>query len=79
MRPSPLAKPLCHCIKKVRNTVKLRNTTRKTYKTKQETKKAKEKAAIAICVTSVLQTKGKTIKRFKCGKKPYLLTQKPKQ
>jgi hypothetical protein len=78
MRPSPLAKPLCHCIKKVRNTVKLRSTKRNIRKTMQETKKEKEKAAIAICVTSVLQRKGKTLKRFKCGKKPYLLTQKPK-
>ena len=37
-----------------------------------------ENGAIAICVKSVLQTKGKTLKRFKCGKKPYLLTQKLK-
>ena len=74
MRPSPLAKPLCHCIKKVRNTVKLRTV----KQAKRTTKKEKEKAAIAICVKSVLQTKGKTLKRFKCGKKPYLLTQKPK-
>jgi hypothetical protein len=79
MRPSPLAKPLCHCIKKVRNTVKLRSTKRgTTQKTKRNIKKEKEKAAIAICVTSVLQTKGKTLKRFKCDKKPYLLTQKLK-
>lgn len=76
MRPSPLAKPLCHCIKKVRNTVKVRSTNRgTTLKAKRNTKKEKEKAAIAICITSVLQTKGKTLKRFKCGKKPYLLTQ----
>ena len=79
MRPSPLAKPLCHCIKKVRNTVKLRATSQRIpQKTKRNTKKEKEKAAIAICIKSVLQTKGKTLKRFKCGKKPYLLTQKPK-
>jgi hypothetical protein len=71
MRPSPLAKPLCHCIKKVRNTVKLRTI----KQVKQNIKKEKEKAAIAICIKSVLQTRGKTLKRFKCGKKPYLLTQ----
>jgi hypothetical protein len=37
----------------------------------------REKAAIAICVKSVLQTKGKTLKRFKCrgSKGPTLLTQ----
>ena len=72
MRRKPLAESLCHCIKKVRNTVKLRTT----KQTKRNIKKEKEKAAIAICVSSVLQTKGKTLKRFKCGKKPYLLTQK---
>ena len=38
-------------------------------------RKNKEKAAIGICVTSVLQTRGKTLKRFKCGKKPVLFTQ----
>ena len=74
MRPSPLAKRLCRCIKKVRNTVKLRTA----KQTKRNIKKEKEKAAIAICIKSVLQTKGKTLKRFKCGKKPYLLTQKLK-
>jgi hypothetical protein len=71
MRPSPLAKPICRCIKKVRNTVKLRTI----KQVKQNIKKEKEKAAIAICIKSVLQTRGKTLKRFKCGKKPYLLTQ----
>ena len=75
MRRKPLAKSLCHCIKKVRNTVKLRTT----KQTKRNIKKEKEKAAIAICIKSVLQTKGKTLKRFKCGKNPYLLTQKLKQ
>jgi len=74
MRPSPLAKLLCHCIKKVRNTVKLRTV----KQAKRNIKKEKEKAAIAICIKSVLQTRGKTLKRFKCGKKPYLLTQKLK-
>ena len=64
-RPSPLFKSFCHCIKKVRKTVKVRSGLRKN----------KEKAAIGICVTSVLQTRGKTLKRFKCGKKPVLFTQ----
>lgn len=76
MRRKPLATLLCHCIKKVRNTVKLRTVKRSAEQTKRNIKKEKEKAAIAICVSSVLQTKGKTLKRFKCGKKPYLLTQK---
>jgi len=35
-----------------------------------------ERGAIAVCVKSVLQTRGRTIKRFKCGKKPRVLTQR---
>jgi hypothetical protein len=68
-KPSPLAKNLCHCIKKVRKTVKVRRGT-------PNNRKGKEKAAIGICVKSVLQTRGKTLKRFKCTPKAYLLTQK---
>lgn len=67
-RPSPLVKLFCHCIKQVRKTVKLRPK-------QPRTKSSKEKAAIAICVKSVLQSKGKTLKRFTCKKKPFLLTQ----
>ena len=70
-RPSPLSKNLCHCIKKVRKSVKVRRGQPNTFK-------GREKAAIGICVKSVIQTKGKTLKRFKCGKKPYLLTQRKK-
>lgn len=69
-KPSPLAKNFCRCIKKVRKTVKLRSK-------QQKTRKQKEKAAIGICVKSVLQTRRKTLKRFTCNNKPYLLTQKP--
>ena len=69
-RPSPLAKSLCHCIKKVRKTVKVR-------KGQNKSQKGREKAAIGICVKSVLQSRGKTLKQFKCTPKPYLLTQKP--
>ena len=72
MRTSPLAKNLCHCIKKVRKTVKLRPSQ------KNKSAKGKEKAAIGICVKSVLQTRGKTLRKFRCDKKPYLLTQKLK-
>lgn len=71
-KPSPLGKSLCHCIKKVRKTIKLRS---KSLRGKPE-KKEKEKAAIGVCVKSVLQTRGKTLKKFKCTPKPYLLTQK---
>lgn len=70
-RPSPLAKELCRCIKKVRKTVKLRRGQNKT-------RKGRESAAIGICVKSVIQTRGKTLKRFKCKSGPYLLVQQPK-
>jgi hypothetical protein len=71
MRSKPLATSFCHCIKKVKSTVTLRKN-----RTRNKNKRA-ESAAIAICVKSVLQTRGKTLKKFRCGKKPYLVTQKP--
>ena len=70
-RPSPLAKELCRCIKKVRKTVKLRRG-------QNSSRKGRESAAIGICVKSVIQTRGKTLKRFKCKSTPYLLVQQPK-
>jgi hypothetical protein len=62
-----MAKRFCQCIKKVRKTIK------GNYKKQQ-----KESRAIAICVKSVIQTRGKTLKKFSCGKSPNLTTQKPK-
>jgi hypothetical protein len=62
-----MAKRFCQCIKKVRKTIK------GNYKKQQ-----KESRAIAICVKSVIQTRGKTLKKFSCGKSPKLATQKPK-
>jgi hypothetical protein len=76
-RPSSLGKELCRCIKKVRTTVKLRRGQNKSVKSKGKGK-GKEKAAIGICVKSVLHTRGKTLRRFKCRPKPYLHTQKYK-
>jgi|LauGreDrversion4_2_1035121.scaffolds.fasta_scaffold13069_8 hypothetical protein len=64
-----ISSKFCDCIKKVRKTVKTRKNS------------TKEKAAIGICVKSVLQTRGRTLKRFKCKPKETLLTQffkKPK-
>ena len=61
-RKKSLIGSLCRCIKQVRKTI--RSVTKK------------ENAAIGICVHSVLQTKGKTLKRFRCGKHPYLRTQR---
>ena len=73
-RNQRLAKSFCRCIKSVRKTVKLRPGQRKTTA-------AKEAAAIGICTKSVLQTRGRTLKRFACGKgkgkRPFLETQKP--
>jgi hypothetical protein len=60
-----MARRLCQCIKSVR-------------KSGKGTRKAKEQRAIAICVKSVIQRRGKTLKRFSCGKTPKLLTQPPK-
>ena len=65
-----LAADFCRCIKRVRKTIKVRPGVKKTSA-------AKEAAAIAVCVNSVLKTKGKTLKRFRCGKKMQLTTQKP--
>jgi hypothetical protein len=55
MKPASkkLTKNFCDCIKKVRRYIKPRKGT-------------KESASIGICVKSVLQTKGKTLRKFKC-------------
>ena len=67
-----LADRFCGCIKAVRKTVKVRPGNTKGTN-------GKEQAAIAICVKSVLQSKGRTLKKFKCRKtkktKPSLVTQ----
>jgi hypothetical protein len=67
---SKLASKFCRCIKKVRKTVRLRG--------KNKSRKAKESAAIGICTKSVVQKRGRTLKRFKCAPKPSLQTQKKK-
>ena len=63
-KKNTLAKKLCSCIKSVRKTVKLRNG--KGSKGSKATLRTKESAAIGICVRSVLQTRGKTLKKFSC-------------
>ena len=57
-------KRFCKCIKQVRRTVKLRRGSTD-----------REGAAIAICTKSILQTRGKTLRKIKCRGKPRLLTQ----
>lgn len=69
-RKNKLAADFCRCIKKVRKTIKLRPGVKNSAA-------AREAAAIGVCVKAVLQTKGKTLKRFRCGKKMSLTTQKP--
>lgn len=59
-----LANKFCRCIKKVRKTVKANN---------------KESAAIGICVKSVIQTRGKTLRKFKCKGGPTLEIQDKKK
>jgi hypothetical protein len=66
-RKKTLAKRFCNCIKSVRKTIRLRG--------KDKSARAKEQAAIGICVNSVLKKRGKTLKKFTCLKKPFLQTQ----
>ena len=56
----------CKCIEAVRRTVKLN----KKYA------KSKEGAAIGICTKTILFPRGRTLKKFTCGKKGRLVTQK---
>lgn len=66
-----LTKDFCHCVKKVRRSIKLRQGQKRTAG-------SRESAAIAVCVKSVLQTKGLTLKKVRCSpkKKARLFTQK---
>ena len=68
-----LAAKFCRCIKAVRASVRLRKGSGKGPL-------AKEQAAIAICTSRMLQTRGRTLRRFSCTKKggPMLSTQKMK-
>ncbi len=54
-----MTRKFCGCIKAVRKTVKLRSG---------KGNAGKESAAIAICTKSVLQTKGKTLRKISCDK-----------
>lgn len=55
-KPSRLTKKFNRCVKSVRKTVKARKGSNQ------------ESAAIAICTKSVLQTRGKTLKRYRKGR-----------
>jgi hypothetical protein len=41
-------------------------------------KSTREGISIAICTKSVIQTRGRTLKRFRCRGRPHLETQKKK-
>jgi hypothetical protein len=71
-----LVDTFCSCIKKVSKSIPTRRL-RKTTRTMKVADR-KEQAAIAICTKSVLQTRGKTLKKFRCGKKRVLKTQRLK-
>jgi hypothetical protein len=60
-RTSKIGKTFDRCVKAVRKTVRARKGS------------TKESAAIAICTKSVLQTRGRTLKRYTKGR---LTTQK---
>ena len=60
------AKKFCKCIKSVRKTLKAREGS------------TKEQGAIAVCVKSMLHSKKLTIKKFNCGRKPRMTTQRRK-
>ncbi len=60
------AMKFCSCIKKVRKTLKMRDRARNG---------TKEQRAIAICVKSMLHSRGKTLRRFTCRNKKMLETQ----
>ncbi len=58
------ARKFCKCIKAVKRTVKARKGSNK------------ESAAIAICTKSMLQSRGRTLKKVRCRGAPRLETQK---
>ena len=67
-----LTKDFCRCIKKVRSYIKPRDS-----QGIRDSQGSVESAAIAVCIKSVLQTKGKTLRKFSC-RKGKLFTQKKK-
>lgn len=66
------ADKFCSCIKKVRAKIQLRPG-------QSKTRRSKESAAIGTCVKALLQTKGRTLKRFRCQDGAYLQTQSMKK
>jgi len=71
-------KKFCSCITQVRTTIKLRPGQKQGQKQeKKQIQKQKESAAIGTCIKSVLWSRGRTLRKFRCkGKKPFVRTQK---
>ena len=65
-RKKSQSRRFCNCIKNVKRYIKPLSG---------RGSAAKEGAAIAICTKSVLQTRGKTLRKFSCKKKMKLQTQ----
>ena len=65
------AEEFCSCIKKVKKSLKNQNRKNKIFKNLNDY----EQGGIAICVKSMLQSKGRTLKKFHCKKPPMLKTQ----
>jgi hypothetical protein len=75
-----LAGKFCRCVKKVAKTVKLRKgSTRGSQGSRgSRDSRGKESAAIAICVKSVLGSRGRTLRKVRCTTRPKRLeTQSP--
>lgn len=76
----PIIDRFCTCIKKVQKSLKDREEKASKGKKgkkgkKDKTRKQRESIAIPICIKSVLQSKGRTLKRFRCRDTPFLQTQ----
>jgi hypothetical protein len=75
-------KKFCSCITQVRTTIKLRPGQKQEQKQgkkqgKKQIQKQKESAAIGTCIKSILWSRGRTLRKFRCkGKKPFVRTQK---
>lgn len=65
------ADEFCSCIKKVKKSLRNQNRRKGIYKKVNDY----EQGGIAICVKSMLQSKGRTLKKFHCKKSPMLKTQ----
>lgn len=64
MKKSSQAARFCRCIKSVGKTLKARKGS------------TKERGAIAVCVTSMLHPRKRTIRNVRCGRHPVLKTQR---